>query len=320
MTTLPGGCTVFANHSIVFKFGLLFSVSLLLLGGAFYSVVLNVYENQLRSEARTMADSVNAFSSWVGSFGGVLTRNSENSYLSKADYFTKGTTTPVTLYAKNPALSVREFSESVSRSDSPAKFRMVAENPMNPANAADEFERDAINRIRSGGISEFGVLSGDEYRYARVITHKRGCITCHGDPKDAPETVVARYGSTNGFGFREGDVSGIMSVTLPAKSLLTIAGEMFGPLQISLILGTLVFALFYLRREVVEPVTWITGIADRMSKGEQIELDLDELEASRSGNEMLRLTAAISRLQGSLADATESYRARAARASTPKQT
>lgn len=296
---------------------LLFLVSLLLVGGAFYSAMLNVYESQLRNEARTMANNVTAFSSWVAGFGGVFTRNSPDSYLSKAEYFTTGKSEPLTLYAKNPALSVREFSETVSRSDSNAKFRMVAENPMNPANTADAFESKALNRIKTDHLSEFGEFTGGEYRYARPITHKRGCISCHGDPAKAPEAVIARYGSDNGFGFHEGDIAGILSVTLPARSMFSIAGDMFGPVQIALTIGAFVFALLYLRREVVEPVGWITEIADRMSKGEKVDVDLDEIEAGKSGNEMLRLTAAISRLQGSLEDATENYRRRANSRPTP---
>ncbi|MCP5141167.1 MAG: methyl-accepting chemotaxis protein [Chromatiales bacterium] len=307
---------MFTHRSIVFKFMLLFTVSVLLLGGAFYSVLINVYQNQLRSEARTMANSVDAFSKWVGQFGGVFTRNSADSYLSKAEYFKTGSADTITLYAKNSALSVREFSETVSRSDSHAKFRMVAENPMNPANAADPFEMEALQRFKVGDIKEYDAFEGSEYRYARTITHARGCITCHGDPKDAPESVISRYGKENGFGFREGDVAGVMSVTLPARSMLSIAGDMFGPMQIALIVGAFVFAVLYLRREVLEPVGWITEVADRMSKGNKVDVDLDELEAAKSGNEMLRLTAAILRLRGSLEDATVEYRRRAKQAAT----
>src|SRR5882762_3389339 len=157
---------MFRRTSIATRFAFVFLLSMALVCAAFYLILDRIYLNQLRSEAETVADNVDAFGTWVAQYGRVWVKDDARSYLGhlpllQADDGATATPGPlkaVNFYSKNPALAQREFSEVVARSGSPAKFRLTSHNVMNPANAPDPFEsaalqRGALERIRRvGGI------------------------------------------------------------------------------------------------------------------------------------------------------------------------
>src|SRR5437868_2280322 len=41
------------------------------------------------------------------------------------------------------------------------------------------------------------------------------CLTCHSTPDAAPPTMVALYGSQNGFGWKQGETIGAQVVSIP---------------------------------------------------------------------------------------------------------
>ena len=57
------------NRSITVQFTLVFVIALLLVIGSFYLVLDNVYRSELKSQAETVADNVDAFGSWVSQYG-----------------------------------------------------------------------------------------------------------------------------------------------------------------------------------------------------------------------------------------------------------
>ena len=108
-----------------------FLVALALVGAAFYLILDRIYVNQLKSQAETVADNVDAFGSWVAQYGRVWVKDDNKSYLGHASLLQpeEGTPdgtvppagtklTPIEFYSKNPALAQREFSEAVERSPS----------------------------------------------------------------------------------------------------------------------------------------------------------------------------------------------------------
>lgn len=46
-----------------------------------------------------------------------------------------------------------------------------------------------------------------------------GCLACHGAPSDAPQTLLATYGSVNGFGWKLNEMIGAQIVTVPMAAL-----------------------------------------------------------------------------------------------------
>ena len=170
------------NRSLTVQFAFVFLLALGLVGAAFYLILDRIYVNELKSQAETVADNVDAFGSWVAQYGRVWVKNDNKSYLGHASLLEpeegtpEGTVpppgaklTPVDFYSKNPALAQREFSEAVERSPSSAKFRLTSHNVMNPGNKPDAFEEVALREIRGRNIKEFYELTDNGFRYARAV-------------------------------------------------------------------------------------------------------------------------------------------------------
>jgi len=296
------------NRSITAQFTIVFVVSLLLVLGSFYLVLESVYRNELKSQAETVADNVDAFGSWVSQYGRVWVRDDNKSFLGQVTLVSApdaagAAAQPAAdvwhFYSKNPALAQREFSEVVEKSNSPAKFRVTSHNFMNPVNKPDAFETRALERIRANHLSEYYEMTPDSFRFARTLYVKASCLACHGSAENAPTDVKTRYGTENGFGFREGEVSGIISVRLPARSFWSVTRDVVGPLQIALLASAFVISVLFIQFAVVRPIKRVTGAAERISVGQQADLGAAKLKRT-SGNEIHQLILAADRLRASL--------------------
>ena len=300
------------NRSLTVQFAIVFLLALSLVGAAFYLILDRIYVNELKSQAETVADNVDAFGSWVAQYGRVWVKDDNKSYLGHVSLLQpeegtpEGTVpppgtklTPVDFYSKNPALAQREFSEAVERSPSHSKFRLTSHNVMNPGNKPDAFEEGALREIRGKNLKEFYELTDNGFRYARAVYQKASCIACHGDPGNAPNDVKVRYGTTNGFGFKEGDVAGIISVRLPAKSFWDVALNVVGVYELLMILAAFVIAMLFMYRAVVAPVRRLTAATQQISLGKAADLGLAKIHLN-SGNELHRLALATERLRISI--------------------
>ena len=294
--------------SISTRFALVFLLALALVGSAFYLILDRIYLNQLKSQAETVADNVDAFGTWVAQYGRVWVKDDARSYLGHlpllqpddgATVLTAATLKPVNFYSKNPALAQREFSEVVARSGSPAKFRLTSHNVMNRANAPDPFESAALQRIREAGLKEYFELTPDGFRYARTLYHKASCISCHGDAEKAPNDVKIRYGTANGFGFKEGDVAGVISVHLPARSFWNVALTIVGGGQLAMIIGAFLIAMLFVRFAIVNPVKRLTKATHQISLAQAADLGVSGF-GRNSRNELHQLAIAIDRLRRSV--------------------
>src|SRR5881396_3451111 len=123
------------STSLTTQFAIVFLLALGLVGAAFYLILNRVYVNELRSQAETVADNVDAFGSWVAQYGRVWVKDDNKSYLGQVTLVSAPDAAggPAAadvwhFYSKNPALAQREFSEVVEKSASPAKFRVTSHN------------------------------------------------------------------------------------------------------------------------------------------------------------------------------------------------
>ena len=298
---------MFRKMSIATRFAFVFLVALALVCAAFYLILDRIYLNQLESQAETVADNVDAFGTWVAQYGRVWVKDDARSYLGHLPLLqaddgataTPGALKAVNFYSKNPALAQREFSEVVARSGSPAKFRLTSHNVMNPANTPDPFETAALQRIRSGGLKEYFELTPEGFRYARTLYHKASCISCHGEADKAPNDVKVRYGTANGFGFKEGDVAGIISVRLPARSFWRVALTIVGGWQLAMILGAFLIALLFVRFAIVGPIKRLTRASHQISLAQTADLGVAGV-GRNSRNELHQLALAIDRMRRSV--------------------
>lgn len=300
-----------AESSINFRFFLIVLIVLGLLGTAGYLIAEKVYRVQLRNQASTVADNVQSFGQWVANYGLVwVESDTQASFLSNKHVidvnalpdderipstWLKSRANPI--YSKNPALAQREFSEVAWDSNSLAKFRMTSENYMNPLNKPDPFETLAMARIKESGVSEFDQFdqASRTYRYARAIRHKAGCITCHGSPENAPVDVVARYGTEHGYGFKAGDLAGVISVRLPTGSFLGVVIPFVGVTELLLIVLAITIPILFMQFSVLSPIKKLAESATQVSVGEDEDL-VFTVRDQNTKNEISQLGLAIKRL------------------------
>ncbi len=95
-----------------------------------------------------------------------------------------------------------------------AVVRFPSRNPRNPLNRATPAEENIIRFFEQNpdapswtGTIRFS-QDGEEYM-ARALPRRftSECMRCHGEPQDAPASLVERYGPIAGFGHSVGDVS-----------------------------------------------------------------------------------------------------------------
>ncbi len=313
------------SRSITTQFTIVFVIALLLVVGSFYLVLDSVYRTELKSQAETVADNVDAFGSWVSQYGRVWVKDDNKSFLGQvtlaslpADPAGAAQAAPDLwhFYSKNPALAQREFSEVVEKSSSPAKFRMTSHNFMNPVNKPDAFEAKALDRIRSNHLTEYYEVLPEGYRYARALYEKPSCLACHASAENAPADVKVRYGTEHGFGFKEGEVAGIISVRLPIRSFWQVALSVVGPVQIGLLVAAFLVAVLFIQFAVVRPIRRLTVAAERISVGEAADLGAARINR-KSRNEVQQLILATERLRASMTLAMQRLAKRASPPAPP---
>lgn len=100
------------------------------------------------------------------------------------------------------------------------EIRHAAVKYRNPANAATEKEAALIERFATekGLASVEGGLEREGKHYfsvTRPIYVEQACLACHGDRDARPDFIVKKYPEDSAFGFSEGDLRGIITVTAP---------------------------------------------------------------------------------------------------------
>jgi len=180
-------------------------------------------------------------------------------------------------------------------------------NPTNPRDKAVDWETDVIERFRSaGGTEVFGereTAAGRVLYFARPLVITDGaCLLCHSSVDAAPQTMIDKYGTANGFGWNLNDTVGAQVVSVPTEVPLARARAAFTTFMASLagvllVIGLLLnLAIWWM---FIRPVMKLSNLADRVSLG--------ELEASdiRIGgrDEIHTLAESIARMRKSMSEA-----------------
>jgi protein-histidine pros-kinase len=179
-------------------------------------------------------------------------------------------------------------------------YKEAALNPTNPRNRAEDFEADIINTFRNHAeqaeiIGERTTPTGQALYLAHPIMVKPGCLECHDVPARAPKALLNSYGPTNGFGWKAGEVNAAQIVSVPMAVPVKIADSAYRTLVIYLVLTFFITllaidgALYFV---VIRPVTSLSDMADRVSRG---ELDIPELPL-KGKDEITALTASFNRM------------------------
>ncbi len=104
-------------------------------------------------------------------------------------------------------------------------YRQASPNPLNPDHRPTAFEQRLLDRFRDNrkldkleGIVR--TARGEVYYVARPIVAEKRCLKCHGDPQNAPYAIRERYGTESGFGWKPGEVVGLLMVSVPVADIL----------------------------------------------------------------------------------------------------
>jgi protein-histidine pros-kinase len=188
------------------------------------------------------------------------------------------------------------------------RYKEAALNPTNPADRATDWEADIINRFRADPqrtelVLEREAAVGRELVLARpLVVRSEGCLVCHSRPEAAPPTMIAVYGSANGFGWRLNETIGAQIVSVPLSSPLSRAFRetmVFVAALAGIFVAMLALLNLLLGAAVLSPLKRLSKVAEQASLG--------DLEAAgyehRARDEVGTLSKAFERLRRSLQSA-----------------
>jgi protein-histidine pros-kinase len=138
---------------------------------------------------------------------------------------------------------------------------------------------------------------------ARPIRVKNeACLSCHGKVSDAPKAMLARYGESNGFGWKLNEVVGAQIVSVPmevalARAQKTLTTFLLSTGAVLLFIVALLNILLY--RIVIRPVRKMSTIAHEVSMG---KMDMPEYELDGK-DEVASLSRSFNRMRRSLVNA-----------------
>lgn len=189
-------------------------------------------------------------------------------------------------------------------------YKEATLNPTNPSSRSTDWETAIIEYFRNHSeqqeiIGERDSATGPMLYMARPIQIKNeNCLTCHGKVSDAPQTMLARYGTANGFGWKMQEVIGSQIVSVPMSLPLARANDTFQTFMLALaavFVGVFIILNLLLQFIVIQPVKEISRIAHEVSMG---KMDVPECEV-KGQDEIASLAGSFNRMRRSLINALD---------------
>ena len=207
-----------------------------------------------------------------------------------------------------PAYSANEYFKQLRVKFPDYSYREATLNPTNPANRANDWEADIVhyfqqNPERKEMVGVRDTPNGRVLYIARPMPIKDPrCLLCHDTPQMAPRTLIERYGSDNGFGWKVNDILTAQIVSAPMQLPVQRANTALAGFMLSL---AAVFAIIFVSLNamlvllVVRPVNQLAKVANEVSLG---NLEVPDFHPSGK-DEIATLADAFSRMRKSLKQA-----------------
>lgn len=206
--------------------------------------------------------------------------------------------------------SVPSFAAQTTFKDVQAEFpdysyREPALNPTNPTDRASDWERDLINDFRNNAgqkelVGDRDTPTGPSLSLSRPIQiTSPDCLTCHSTPNAAPPSMIALYGTANGFGWKLNEVIGAQVVSIPMAVPLAQARQtffVFMGILLAVFVLIVVILNVLLHYMVIKPVVRVAAIANAVSLG---EAGVEEYE-KKGSDEISVLSISFNRMRRSL--------------------
>jgi HAMP domain-containing protein len=240
-------------------------------------------------EAGLMMDSALASRDYTaGEIVPLLTAQMQSEFLPQSVPFYAATQNFLKLRAQRPQYAYKE----------------AALNPTNPRDRAADWEADIVQKFRNDPgshevVGERATPMGQSLYLARPIRAESQCLLCHSMPAAAPRTLIARYGSDNGFGWQNNEIVGAQIVSVPIAGATAIADRAFWTLIVSLSVtfaAVLLLVNLIIHRLLLRPLRRMARIADEVSLG-----DMSAAQFPEAGvGEISALARSFNRLRTSL--------------------
>ena len=176
-----------------------------------------------------------------------------------------------------PAFSVREVFEYFRNTPEFASFlyKDATLDPTNLRDKADNFEIKIVEKFKNTKketLSGYRTISGTRLYYTAKpfsITNA-SCLECHSTPERAPKSLIATYGSKNGFGWNLNEILGTQIVYVPAEKIFTNSRNSFFLITgiVTMIFAAVIILInLLLKTTVLQRVKKIATVAEQVSVG-----------------------------------------------------
>ncbi|MGC2112715.1 MAG: DUF3365 domain-containing protein [Candidatus Korobacteraceae bacterium] len=203
-----------------------------------------------------------------------------------------------------PAFSALTTFDEVKQDYPDYSYREATLNPTNPEHKAVDWEADVIGHLRDHPelkqvTGERETATGPALYLAMPIAADSPCLECHSSAAVAPASMIAKYGSKHGFGWKQGTVVAAQIISVPMSLPVEIANRAFHRLLLYLMIimiatiAALDAGVYFI---VIRPLQRMSAAADRISKGEK---NLPPLPVKGS-DEIAAVTRSFNRMQVSL--------------------
>jgi diguanylate cyclase (GGDEF)-like protein/PAS domain S-box-containing protein len=214
--TLPAGDRY---RLILVAIYLVSALFFLALGGYEWQRVGENIDSIAEERGRVIFNLIQLTRDWNARHGGIYVPVTEttqpNHYLEHPKRDVK-TVDGLKLTMINPAFMTRQFAELAEKSTG-VQFHITSLKPIRPANAADAWEKESLERFEGGTQKErieffsafdFSDRVRPAHRYMAPLHVKPPCLKCHEKQ-----------------GYKVGDIRGGISVTMPAEDLLAVRDQ-----------------------------------------------------------------------------------------------
>ncbi|MCS7149152.1 MAG: DUF3365 domain-containing protein [Caldimicrobium sp.] len=172
-----------------------------------FNYLEKIFTEQIKKQALTVYHQIVLTRKWIADHGGIFVEKlpwvEENPYLKKVGEITKiYTREGGVLIKENPALVTRQLSE-LARENKLYWFKITSQKYINPANAPDQLEKEALVIFeKNKNLEEFTKIVSIEgqlfFRLIKPLFTEKPCLRCHAHQ-----------------GYKEGDIRGAISIFVP---------------------------------------------------------------------------------------------------------
>lgn len=249
------------------------------------SLFWNIQQNRkhhlemLFQTARSFFHQIEITREWNASHGGIyapVTANTRPNPFLKQPMRDLYINSSLTLTKINPAFMTRQIAD-IAKKYNNTQFHITSLKPIRPENQANELEQSALLIFDAGLEKEIGKIlssnSGDTFFYMAPLVTRKPCLTCHAEQ-----------------GYKEGDIRGGISITLPISSSSPLLSIILEHLFIGLagLSGIVFFGMklsnAYLMVKNQAVIDALTGVPNRRNFTERI---LEEVNRHKRQKEPL---------------------------------